>query len=295
MANPEEQADKRWSRGDVFRPGEAPVAALSARHMGHFAPHDHDFVEIVLVQSGKAQHVTAAGTEVIQGGDVLVLRPGVWHGYDQVEGLLILNCCFGIELLSRELAWTLDDPVLGPLLFGPREKSGGVIHLCIPVSKRAACQRAWRDLEAMEHDGNRGGGAAIGRLLVYLDHLARAAGSGAKMAGPDIPPIVAQSIRRLEAEIAHSWRVEELAREAGVSSGHLTRQFTAAVGLAPLAYLSRCRAERAAGLLLRSSRKVGEIAREIGWEDPVYFARRFRKHYGMTAGAYRRRFGNREK
>jgi hypothetical protein len=51
-------------------------------------------------------HVSPAGRHRLVEGDVVLLRPGVWHGYDQCAGLDLFNCCFSAELLQRELAWT---------------------------------------------------------------------------------------------------------------------------------------------------------------------------------------------
>ena len=53
-------------------------------------------------------------------GDVVLLRPGVWHGYYDCARLELYNCCFSSELLRRELIWTREDPLLGYLLWtGP--------------------------------------------------------------------------------------------------------------------------------------------------------------------------------
>jgi AraC family transcriptional regulator, L-rhamnose operon transcriptional activator RhaR len=56
-----------------------------------------------------------------------------------------------------------------------------------------------------------------------------------------------------------------------------------------MAWLAQTRAERAAYLLARTGKPVSEIAIEVGWPDPVHFARRFRAHFGVSASAYRDR------
>ena len=58
-----------------------------------------------------------------------------------------------------------------------------------------------------------------------------------------------------------------------------------------MAYVARCRAERAAALLIQSDEPIADIAVAVGWTDPVYFARRFHQHYGLAPREYRKRFG----
>jgi AraC family transcriptional regulator, L-rhamnose operon transcriptional activator RhaR len=84
------------------------------------AVHSHGFVEIVFVTGGRGVHRSLGGRQDLRVGDVMLLMPGVWHGYDDCQQLALYNCCFSRELLRRELAWTRDDALLGYLLWtGP--------------------------------------------------------------------------------------------------------------------------------------------------------------------------------
>src|SRR5439155_1141906 len=82
-----------------------------------------------------------AGRREMRPGDVLLLRPGVWHGYENCQRFEVYNCCFGSELLRRELAWTREDPLLGFLLCaGPYSSSGrGVLSISLPPSVLGDC------------------------------------------------------------------------------------------------------------------------------------------------------------
>ena len=42
--------------------------------------------------------------------------------------------------------------------------------------------------------------------------------------------------------------------------------------------------------LLRTNRDIGMIGEQVGWNDPNYFARRFRAHFGVSATKYRKQF-----
>jgi AraC-like DNA-binding protein len=57
------------------------------------------------------------------------------------------------------------------------------------------------------------------------------------------------------------------------------------------AYLREVRMQKAARLLLESSQSVGRIAAVVGYRDASRFAQHFRRRYGLSPRAYRRRFG----
>jgi len=86
-----------------------------------------------------------------------------------------------------------------------------------------------------------------------------------------------------------SVRVPELARLVGVSPSHLTTLFRSATGGGVLAHHTALRMARARQLLDGSDATIAEIAAEVGYDDPFYFSRHFRKHHGMSPSEYRAR------
>ena len=83
--------------------------------------------------------------------------------------------------------------------------------------------------------------------------------------------------------------VEETARQAGVSRSYLYRAFQEAFGCSPNEYLTRYRLQRAAQLLRHSALPVAAVATSVGFEDPYYFSRAFRREMGMSPTEYRAR------
>jgi AraC family L-rhamnose operon transcriptional activator RhaR len=268
------------------------------RHQGEHPPHTHSFFEIVTTVGGAGVHHSQAGRQPLSVGDVILLRPGVWHGYEDCRDLRIINCCFGADLLHHELAWTREDPLLGYLLWtGPySDQRRGVLATHV---ESAALAELTGHLEAL---GELRGAAVerhrsdiIGRLSLILGCMARAAaGGGETTLGGRTHSAVVDAMRLMESRPAHQWTLAELAAELHLAPGYLVRLFKSGTGLPPIAYLSRHRVELAADRLLHTDEPISRIGEAVGWPDQNYFARRFRTHYGMSASAYRARFASRK-
>ena len=84
--------------------------------------------------------------------------------------------------------------------------------------------------------------------------------------------------------------VEEITRRSKLAERTFKRRFIAATGLAPLDYVQRLRVEDAKRRLERTVDPVDNIAWRVGYEDPAFFRRLFRRTVGMAPGAYRKRF-----
>ncbi len=74
----------------------------------------------------------------------------------------------------------------------------------------------------------------------------------------------------------------------GLSVSGLAHRFRAETGLAPLQYMDWHRMERAKELLRMTPLTVKEVAAELGFADPFYFSRRFRRNTGLNPAAWRR-------
>lgn len=281
----------RWKIGrELFASAAVPINVNRHRINRNVDTHDHDFMEIALVVGGQGVHRSHDGAEPLRRGSCIVLRPGTWHAYAECKDLQVVNCCFGVELLRRELAWVLEDPRLNTLFWrGPLSESGrGLVTMKLQPPTVEECHHCMNQIAAAEGSRAR----QVGLLLLLLEELSK----HVQPPRPDneMPPPVHAAVTRgtrlLEERLAHDWSLEELAEMLRIDASYLSRLFKSATGIPPMAYLARCRAEQAASMLLRTARPVSEIAAEVGWSDPNYFARRFRAYFGLNATRYRERF-----
>ncbi|PRY32468.1 AraC family transcriptional regulator [Umezawaea tangerina] len=276
-----------------FTDGSLAYAGRHRHDTGHRL-HTHSFVEVAVVTGGEGVHVSPDGHRPVRAGDVLLLRPGVWHGYEECTRLDVFNCCFSPELLHRELAWTREDPLLGYLLWtGPYSaERRGMLTTRLPPEAFAECVGhldALAELRFRAAHLHRGD--IIGRLALFLSAVARTVAGDREASAHPTHPAVVHAMRLMEARPEYRWTLCDLADELHLAQGYVVRLFKNTTGLPPMAYLSRHRVELAAGLLLHTDQPIAQIARSVGWPDQNYFARRFKVHFGLSASTYRARFG----
>src|SRR5881409_914400 len=84
--------------------------------------------------------------------------------------------------------------------------------------------------------------------------------------------------------------VDDLARAAGLSRAHFSREFRRAFGESPHAYLLARRLERAAALLRTTDRSVADICFSVGLQSVGSFTTSFTRTYGRPPTAYRAAF-----
>jgi AraC-like DNA-binding protein len=84
--------------------------------------------------------------------------------------------------------------------------------------------------------------------------------------------------------------VDDLARAAGLSRAHFSREFRRAFGESPHAYLLTRRLERAAALLRTTDRSVADVCLSVGLQSIGSFTTSFTRTYGESPTAYRARF-----
>ena len=93
-----------------------------------------------------------------------------------------------------------------------------------------------------------------------------------------------------DARYAEPLTVDDLARAAGLSRAHFSRQFRRTFGESPHTYLSTRRLERAAALLRGTDRSVAEICVAVGLQSIGSFTSSFTRTFGASPLAYRASF-----
>jgi AraC-like DNA-binding protein len=119
----------------------------------------------------------------------------------------------------------------------------------------------------------------IAVLVAWLRaHLAHA---------PRPDPRIAHAVARLSgaARDARVARIDDVARELGVSRQHLARAFRREVGISPKALARIARMQRAAAALGRGDAPLARLAVELGYFDQAHLANEIRALSGLSPRA----------
>lgn len=224
-------------------------------------PHDaavataHAFPELLLVMRGEGR--------LEAGGDPLPLRPG---------RLVLIPA----HLPHRERSLASMDVVWAGLGGTRAEALAGVRALASDEREAAQpIEQLW--LLARQRGSGIGG---------ELDALARLALARVLRFGLNAPPpgadLVDQVVAFLHQHLACCPSAGWIAAKFGVSQGYFFRAFRRRMGLPPLAYLARVRLDHALRLLEHGSLSVSQVARLVGYPDPLYFSKAFRRRHGLN-------------
>jgi AraC family transcriptional regulator of arabinose operon len=235
---------------------------------------------ITYTRGGVGRYQHADGARLCRPGDVMLLPPGVPHDYATAPGAPVWD--FYWAHFTPRAAWT-------PWLLLPEAGPG---LLALTIDDAAAQQRMDQAFERLLRDSH-GLGAfqeelALNALEELLILVAR---HGALAQAHRLDQRVELVLRRLAEDFSAPLPIAELAELVALSPSRLAHLFKAQVG-EPVAELRmKLRLRQAARLLEFTSRSVGDIAQDVGFQSPFYFSRQFKAYYGVSPAAYRKRFG----
>lgn len=99
--------------------------------------------------------------------------------------------------------------------------------------------------------------------------------------------LIKSAVETVERNIANAdFSVEELSRLMGMSRVLLYKKLLSLTGKSPIEFIRSIRLQRAAQLLEKSQCTVSEIAYQVGFNNPKYFAKYFKEEYNILPSAY---------
>ncbi|MGG6310229.1 AraC family transcriptional regulator [Paenibacillus macerans] len=150
-----------------------------------------------------------------------------------------------------------------------------------------------RQIERMAETRNMAGGRDLrlhAHLYMLLSHLAENAPlplSRQSDTSDRRDLYVRKVVRFIETNYANRINIGQIAQFVGLDRSYLTAVFKARIGSSIQEYLIRYRMEKACGLMANSLLSIGDIARSVGYEDPLLFSKMFKKEMGCSPLHYR--------
>jgi AraC family transcriptional regulator, arabinose operon regulatory protein len=222
---------------------------------------------------GRLVWVIEGHEHVMEAGEMVLVRPGVWHsGYSLTQRMGLGSLHFEMTLgggqdamemliLPREMRFGNDGRMKAYLTLFMKEFDR--------VNRRETEQAlaGWGDLIARE--------------------LVRKAAREGSLKQRAVEGVVVLLLEEITRRIHTPTTLEDLARIAGFSAQHLNRIFNKALGVTPLRYLNRLRMDVAGALLKETALSVKAVGERLTFDDPYYFSRMFRQHHGVSPAQYR--------
>lgn len=252
-----------------------PTATGSfGRAPGHFVQRQAGIADFILifVREGKGW-VRTSDREDVQAGQFFLIPAGIPH-------------CYGADDFDPwAIQWVHFRGRSAAAFAGlfPAEHPGAPISVPPGTAERLNFSSVFECLEPGYTRTNLL--AAAAHLRTLLTGLYRHLATGARTTSGDA---IRQSLKWMAQNLDRSSSLPELARAAGLSIPHYSSLFKQATGFSPVEHLLRLRIQRACQLLDTTGLRVNEIATEVGWDDPYYFSRCFRRITGQSPRDYRR-------
>ncbi|MFI8932645.1 AraC family transcriptional regulator [Streptomyces sp. NPDC053474] len=276
-------------RLEVPRPNALPFAIGTFDTIGPMSrasfPHRHTFHEIVYVTGGTGSHVVDLARFTLRPPHLCFIAPGqvhYWDGVRDLEGCLIL---FTDDFL-------LENP-------GDQEtlrRLGRRSWLELSDTEAAWAHHLVGELDHEYRTGAEGFPSVLQALLhVLVVRAARllAPERAVRQAAPARPASVAADfVTLVDTAETPLWSVRECATRLGVSVSYLNEAVKTAMGRTPGELLRQARAHEAKRLLVRTELTVRQVAHRVGFADPAYFCRFFRRETGTSPGDFRRGGGD---
>lgn len=98
---------------------------------------------------------------------------------------------------------------------------------------------------------------------------------------------ITASVNFMKNNIHLSMTLDQLAQRQHLSTSHYCRLFIAKTGRSPHQYFNQLKIWKSCQYLYFSDRSIKEICSQLGFEDPYYFSRLFKKVMGISPGNYK--------
>jgi AraC-like DNA-binding protein len=147
------------------------------------------------------------------------------------------------------------------------------------------------DLDAIARHASPGEALRIAKVYLLKLHVEGQLPYRPLLHSPTADAAVRAAQAYLEGHFRDPHVIMHAVEHTGLPERTLKRRFKVATGTTLIACLQTTRIEAAKRLLEASGTPVEEVSFEVGYEDPSFFRRLFKRVVGLTPSAYRRMFG----
>jgi AraC family transcriptional regulator, transcriptional activator of pobA len=247
------------------------------------APHALGFFDIILVTRGRGSFRLDSHRHAVRPGTVLFTTPGQIREWDveNFDGICLFFEDMFVKEFLQDAAFLHRLPYFGadPRLAGMKLTPTAARRL------RARLTTMRRELAHYRRDSMDLLRAQLHEVLLVLAREYAAAHRVAPQRHTH--SVVTRYLELVERDAARRHRVADYATELAVSPGHLSVLCTQHAGQQAKQLLHDALVTRARRMLLYTDESAARIATALGFEDPSYFSRFFRRETGRTPREFR--------
>jgi AraC-like DNA-binding protein len=270
----------------------------------------HDFEFVIQVEgSAWIWSEPLGGSFDVQAGDVVLIPPYYPHGWASEAGTHIavhfdlqaqpqMAAMKNMETSSKVMKRKPLDAVQIPrtrLIFGREQDVAQDSEVIIPLITTVRAPKVWKErfeplIELYSRRAHRTLSAQIlaqETLVWALQTLVREQPS-AQPASRESDSRVLELLRELDRNPHERPSIDELAERTGMGLTAFRSAFHRITGRSPRDYIEQQRVERTARVLVETDRRIVDLARAEGYDDPYHFSRIFKRVMGSSPRNYRR-------
>ncbi len=265
------------------------IDARARLHDWKILPHAHSgMMQFIYISEGGAEAIVEDRITPLRSGDLFFIPEGVIHSFDFQDGTIGWVLSVDSPFLKTASFRSLRD-----LFFG---RMFSVSKLILDAKRKQEADTLFECLHK-EFIGSREGRRAMlecltqALLILTIREMPRLKGTGTEpLNGARIATAYRDLINR---RFYDHWSVADYASALSVSPSQLTRICRLHVGKSPAALIHARILLEAQRMLRYTEAPAAQIAFELGYQDPAYFSRFFKRLAGVTPRQYRLQSRNR--
>ena len=244
--------------------------------------HLHNAVELVYIRHGAGWCAVHGTIHPMFTGDLYVIPVGATHEYYGDTGLSYTNCLFDAAIFHADEKELFD-------FFNIRDGMGVPDKYTFGPDLQQKITSGFDELydelnSSRPFHLQRSRSIFIDLLIFIVRHATLAPGIRASHAQKQLGRVLSYINDNLDKKLS----LATLAELSGYAPDYFGKLFRREIGCAVAGYICKCRLERAAYELEKTSYTVDEIAVRTGFFDASYFIKVFKKHFDMTPSGFRR-------
>lgn len=268
------------------KPLEMICAETAVRCAGYVMPHPHchAYFELFYVESGTCRFFIENHMYDIHAGDFMLIPPEIFHYTRYLSGQCRRHVVhFNKTDLNERVIKLLpqqEEFLTATRIFQTPEEYRGQMsaHFTKMVNEKRINDRCSQPMLC----------ALLQELFLLCDRECRLLNSIPDEIHTTDRQII-QAARFISVHYMEHITAADIAAAAGYSPNYLSRKFRSSVGIGIHEYLMFIRLQHAAYELLTTDDLITDIAFRCGFSDSNYFKDAFKKKYGVTPGAYRKK------